>query len=71
MTDLPILDESCDCEACVSRTKEMYDLAGQCPNCNARFIVRNRKGDHAPLGVDCPACEVTVYGWRAFSWVPA
>ena len=62
---LPVIDAFCDCPSCEGRTKAMYDLPGRCSNCGARFTVRNRKGDKAALSVECPSCEVTVYGWRA------
>ncbi len=61
LTD-PILDASCYCPKCRARTSEMYDLRGACTNCGQTFTVRARKGDSAPLSVECPACEVTVYG---------
>jgi DNA-directed RNA polymerase subunit RPC12/RpoP len=61
---LPIVDASCDCPKCVGRTTATYDVSGYCSNCGARFIVRNRKGDTKPLAVDCPACEVYVFGWH-------
>jgi hypothetical protein len=61
----PVLDASCYCAKCTTRTSEMYDLRGACTNCGQTFTVRARKGDKAPLSVECPACEVTVYGWRA------
>lgn len=50
-----VVDSSCDCSRCTSRTTEMYDLPGRCLNCGARFMVRSRKGDKAPL-VMCPNC---------------
>jgi len=61
---LPIIDTSCSCERCTSRTTAMYDLPGRCLNCGARFVVRSRKGDKPPLGIECPACEVDGYSWR-------
>jgi len=61
---LPIVKAFCKCPACVARTTAMYDVAGACNNCGQRFTVRNRKGDQTPLMVTCPACEVTVFGWK-------
>jgi len=61
---LPLIDTSCDCGSCTNRTKEMYDLAGRCLNCGQRFTVRSRKGDRAPLFVDCPHCQVAAFSWR-------
>jgi hypothetical protein len=61
----PLVDSSCDCKACTDRTTEMYDMPGGCSNCGAQFTVRARKGDKMPLSVDCPRCDVTVYGWRS------
>jgi hypothetical protein len=64
MTDLVVIDASCHCLPCTSRTAATYDLPGRCLNCGARFIVRSRKGDTPPLGVECPACGVREYSWR-------
>ena len=62
-----VVDASCDCDRCTSRTDAKYDLDGRCSNCGALFIVRSRKGDKSPLYVECPACEVTVFSWRRYS----
>ena len=64
-TPLPVIDASCSCRRCVSRTADKYDLRGRCLNCGAKFVVRSRKGDRSPLSVECPSCECTVYGWRS------
>ena len=61
---MTVVDTSCDCERCTSRTAEMYELPGRCRNCGTRFEVRSRKGDRPPLSVECPSCEVDGYGWR-------
>ena len=61
--DRPIVNASCDCHPWVATTAT-YDAPGVCPNCRAAFVVRNRKGDKTPLAVDCPVCEVYVYGWK-------
>lgn len=60
----PIVDASCDCGRCTSRTKEMYDLDGRCLNCGQPFTVRSRRGDRAPVSVTCPACGVDGYSWK-------
>jgi predicted RNA-binding Zn-ribbon protein involved in translation (DUF1610 family) len=60
----PVVKAFCSCPACRKRTKEMYDLPGDCNNCGAEFVVRNRKGDRAPLSVDCPHCGVSVFSWK-------
>lgn len=60
---LPVIDASCDCDKCVSRTTHKYEVRGKCHNCGARFIVRCRKGDKTPPSVDCPNCECSAYGW--------
>lgn len=59
-----LVDARCACPRCETRTKATYNVPGVCLNCGATFTVLNRKGDKAPLSVDCPNCEVTVYGWR-------
>ena len=63
--ELPVVDGSCHCRSCTARTQAFYEVGGACSNCGQRFTVRNRKGDKTPLSVECPACEVTVYGWRS------
>lgn len=65
LTAAQVIDATCDCERCVSRTTATYDMMGRCVNCGAEFVVRNRKGDKTPLSVECPACGVTVFGWSA------
>ena len=60
----PVVDTSCDCERCTSRTGAMYDLPGRCLNCGQPFTVRSRKGDKPPLYITCPNCEVSDYSWR-------
>lgn len=64
MSERPIIDASCDCDRCTSRTTEMYDLPGRCLTCGTRFTVRSRKGDKPPLYVKCPSCEVSAFSWR-------
>lgn len=59
----PIVDATCDCEACISRTTETYDVGGWCLNCGHAFTVRCRKGDRRPLSVECPFCEVPAFSW--------
>ena len=61
--EMQIIAAWCECTKCRSMSSEFYDLAGWCNNCYERFIVRNRKGDKAPLSVTCPHCEVNVYSW--------
>ncbi len=61
--ELPIVDEVCDCRECINRTSETYTLDGWCINCGQRFLVRCRKGDRAPLFVDCPHCECSSWEW--------
>ena len=64
---VPVVAAYCTCDKCTSRTAEMYDLPARCLNCGAAFTVRNRKGDKAPLSVECPHCEVVGYSWRRLS----
>lgn len=61
----PVIDTSCHCIKCISRTTEMYDLPGRCLNCGTLFTVRSRKGDKPPLSITCPNCEVNGYSWRS------
>jgi hypothetical protein len=61
----PVIDASCDCDKCVSRTRDTYDLPGHCSNCGTDFVVRNRKGDQPPLAIECPHCETLRFGWKS------
>lgn len=66
---MDVVDATCSCDRCTSRTSATYDLSGRCSNCGATFTVRSRKGDKAPLSVECPNCETTAYSWRIFASV--
>jgi hypothetical protein len=60
-----LIDATCSCKDCEKRTTETYDLPGRCLNCGTTFTVRSRKGDKPPLHVECPACQVREFSWRA------
>lgn len=58
MNKIQIIDRSCDCHECVSRTDQFYFLSVRCMNCGERHIAKIRKGDRPGHFLACPACEV-------------
>lgn len=51
-----VVDYSCSCGRCTSRTEERYRLPFGCHTCGTTWIGEMRRGDRPPLLAECPGC---------------
>lgn len=58
MSEAAFIDARCGCEACESRTSDIYRMVSlPCSNCGAGpFLLLYRAGDKA-ADQDCPVCQ--------------
>lgn len=53
-----IVNLTCGCDNCTTRTREMYYLNARCGNCDTTFLLKCRKGDRPGYSIRCPSCQV-------------
>lgn len=52
----PFVDARCGCEACETRTGNVYRMVGWCSNCKQDGIVCLYRSGDSVRDLDCPRC---------------
>lgn len=54
--ELQVIDYTCSCDRCTSRTNQRYRLPFGCHTCGTEWIGEMRFGDQPTSHADCPGC---------------